>query len=229
MMVKKAKKAEEVLPFASMWNMDGVVMIGFCAQDYVYLRNHMRIPFVVYDGFCEKPERFVNITIDNFDGGRQIGRLFREQGHQKVLCIADNAVGVDQERIQGFRDGFSEETPVLVVPMHKAERWAFYAQQRKHLCEATAIFAVSDSYAMDLIRFLTENGVRVPEEISVAGFDDTPLCERMVPSLTTIRQDGALRARLAVEKLEALKEGACVEYTYRLPVTLVERESTRSR
>lgn len=57
MMVKKAKKPEEILKFASMWNMDGLVVIGFCHQDYMYLRNHMHIPFVVYDGYCEKPER----------------------------------------------------------------------------------------------------------------------------------------------------------------------------
>ena len=50
MMVKKAKCAEEIIRFASMWNMDGIVVIGFCDPDYMYLRNHMRIPFAVYDG-----------------------------------------------------------------------------------------------------------------------------------------------------------------------------------
>lgn len=43
-------------------------------------------------------------------------------------------------------------------------------------------------------------GIRVPEDISVAGFDDTPICEMLRPALTTVRQDGALRAGLAVEK-----------------------------
>ena len=52
MMVKKAKCAEEIIQFASMWNMDGIVVIGFCAQDYMQLRSHMRIPFAVYDGLC---------------------------------------------------------------------------------------------------------------------------------------------------------------------------------
>ena len=48
-------------------------------------------------------------------------------------------------------------------------------------------------------------GIRVPEDISVAGFDDTPICEMLRPALTTVRQDGALRAGLAVEKLRELK------------------------
>lgn len=170
MMVKKAKQPEEIIQFASMWNMDGLVVIGFCMQDYRYLRNHMWIPFVIYDGICENPERMVNITIDNFHGGFQVGTLFKKTGHTKALCISDNDVGVDRARMQGFR---------------------------------------------------------IPEQISVAGFDDIPLCEMFVPALTTVKQDSAKRAAVALEKLRELKENSIRETTIVLPVTLVERDSTR--
>ncbi len=228
MMVKKAKRAEEILQFASMWNMDGVVVIGFCRQDYMYLRSHMRIPFVVYDGFCEKPERIVNITIDNYDGGRQVGELFKRQGHARAICISDNLVGVDRERIEGFRRGFGEAgVEILKVPMHREARRAYYGRELERFRRATAVFAVSDSYAVDLIQFLHENGFAVPDDLAVAGFDDIPLCGMISPTLTTVRQDGALRARLALEKLEALRAGECTETTITLPVRLIERESTR--
>ena len=72
-------------------------------------------------------------------------------------------------------------------------------------------------------------GIRVPEDISVAGFDDTPICEMLRPALTTVRQDGALRAGLAVEKLRELKEGLPVETEIMLPVLLVVRNSTAPR
>lgn len=72
-------------------------------------------------------------------------------------------------------------------------------------------------------------GIRVPEDISVAGFDDTPICEMLRPALTTVRQDGALRAGLAVEKLRELKEGRPVETEIMLPVLLVVRNSTAPR
>lgn len=230
MMVKKAKRAEKILQFASMWNMDGVVVIGFCRQDYMYLRSHMRIPFVVYDGFCEKPERIVNITIDNYDGGRQVGELFKRQGHARAICISDNLVGVDRERIEGFRRGFGEAgAEILKVPMHREARRAYYGRELERFRRATAVFAVSDSYAVDLIQFLHEKGFAVPEDLAVAGFDDIPLCGMMSPTLTTVRQDGALRARLALEKLEALRAGKCTETTITLPVRLIERESTRRR
>lgn len=74
MLVKKARCAGDVVRFASMWNMDGLVMTGFCEQDYTDLRRHIRIPIAVYDRLCRDPERLVNLTIDNYDGGYQMGR-----------------------------------------------------------------------------------------------------------------------------------------------------------
>lgn len=227
MMVKKAKNPEEIIQFASMWNMDGLVVIGFCYQDYMYLRNHMRIPFVVYDGFCDKTERIVDITIDNFDGGLQMGEMFKRNGHKNALCISDNIIGVDLERMEGFKKGFgAEHTEVMVVPMTKVERWEHY---RKHLDDfrrVSAVFAVSDYYAIDFIHFINEQGISVPDDISVAGFDDIPMCEMITPTLTTVRQDGALRAKTAIEKLYELKENGDVGTTIRLPVQLIERAST---
>lgn len=229
MMVKKAVRADDIIKFASMWNMDGLIIIGFCAQDYMYLRSRMRIPFVVYDGYCENPERIANITIDNFDGGRQVGALFERQGHKRALCIADNAQGIDLERLEGFKAGFgSEGTEFLLIPMRKQERWELYRQKLALFKSVTAAFAASDHYAVDLIHFLSENGLRVPEDISVAGFDDTPICQMIHPALTTVRQDGAVRARIALEKLSLLRDGIETETAIKLPVTLVERASTRT-
>ena len=228
MMVKKAKCAEEIIRFASMWNMDGIVVIGFCDPDYMYLRNHMRIPFAVYDGFCEKPERILNITIDNFEGGYQMGCHFRELGHQAALCISDNNICVDMERFCGFCKGFAPgKADLLLIPMQKEQRWSFYLSNLEKFQQVTAVFAVSDYYAIDLMHFLIEQGFSVPEDISVAGFDDTPMCEMVTPTLTTIKQDGALRAKIAVRKLKELREGKEICTEVKLPVSLVVRSSTK--
>lgn len=121
MMVKKAERAEEIVQFASMWNMDGIVVIGFCEQDYALLRSRMRIPFAVYDGLCRPPQRFLNLTIDNFDGGRQVGQHFRALGHETALCISDNDTGIDRDRMLGFCRGFAPGNAAqLIVPMRNA-------------------------------------------------------------------------------------------------------------
>lgn len=229
MMVKKAKKPEEILKFASMWNMDGLVVIGFCHQDYMYLRNHMHIPFVVYDGYCEKPERIVNITLDNYDGGYQVGSLFNRLGHKRAVCISDNEIGIDKDRMEGFERGFaSGEVERIIIPMQKERRLEFYREKKGLFRQVSAAFAVSDYYAIDFMQFLLQEGFSLPEDISVAGFDGIPLGEMISPGLTTVKQDGALRARIAIQKLQELRNGQNTETTITLPVTLLERASVKN-
>ncbi len=76
--------------------------------------------------------------------------------------------------------------------------------------------------------FLDSHKISVPGEISVAGFDDTPLCGMIFPSLTSVRQDTAKRAEYALYALERLRDGQNIESTITLPTRLIIRESTRS-
>ena len=228
MMVKKTKEPKEIIKFASMWNMEGLVLIGFCDEDYMYLRYRMRIPFIVYDGYCDKAERICNITLDNYGGGFQMGKYFKEQGYQKVLCISDNGIFIDKERYDGFRKGYGGEgVDFMIIPMQKEERRKFYSENLEKIKSYSAVFAVSDYYAADLIQFLAEHKISVPQEIAVAGFDDAPMCRMMTPTLTSVRQDFSLRAKIAMQKLKELKEHKETETEIMLPVTLIKRESTR--
>lgn len=202
MMIKKSTELGEIIKFASMWNMDGMVLIGFCEQDYLHLRNHMRIPFVVYDGYFEKAERICNIVIDNYDGGFQVGEYLRRKGHKKALCISDNMICLDKERYDGFCAGFGkEQADFMLIPMQQEERKKFYKNHLEKLRQYSAVFAVSDYYAIDFIHFLTEQGIAVPDDISVVGFDDTPMCKMVSPELTSVKQDVAERARIAFEEI----------------------------
>lgn len=227
MMIKKTKSVADIIKFASMWNMDGIVVIGFCEQDYQYLRDHMRIPFVIYDGCCDNYERIVNITIDNFDGGHQAGTWLREHGHKNALCISDNDICVDKERMEGFRAGFTPGNVTFIeIPMLRERRWAFYQKKIEEIRSVSAVFAVSDYYAIDLLRFLKKQEIQVPEEIAIIGFDDIPLCEMVSPTLSTVRQDRALRAKIAIEQLHELKNEKHISKEIKLPVELVIRDST---
>jgi LacI family transcriptional regulator len=91
----------------------------------------------------------------------------------------------------------------------------------------SAVFAVSDFYAVELIHFLQEREILVPRDISVAGFDDTPMCRMVFPALTSVRQDVALRARISMEQLRALRTGEETVNAVTLPVELVIRDSTK--
>ena len=126
---------------------------------------------------------------------------------------------MDKERIDGFRSAFAPgETLFWQVPAAARERMAFYSENLPRLFseKITAVFAVSDHYALEFMRFL-----------QIIGFDDTLASRESVPALTTIHQDAALRARTAIRRLEALRDGTPCDAGIVLPVELVERESTR--
>lgn len=229
MMVRVTTECSEIVRLASMWNMDGLVLMGFCDQDYVQLRSSMHIPFVVYDGFFQNEEGICNLVIDNYDGGRQVGAYLRQCGHEKVLCIADNHICVDKERMDGCKDAMGEfGADFLEIPMAKEERIPFYETNLTKIQEHTAVFAVSDYYAIELVHFLQEHGIRVPEDVSVVGFDDSQWCGKIYPSLTTVHQDMEARARCAVRILRELKDGCCEQGNVIFPVNLIKRGSVKA-
>lgn len=227
MMIKKAKDIMEAVQFASMWNMVGMVILSFCADEYQELRSRVRIPFVVYDGYFENEGRICNIQINDRDGGRQVGEHLRALGHRRVLCVSDNRECMDLQRYQGLCDGLGFRADFLEIPMQKKARDAFYQERFAYLRQYSAIFAVSDYYAVDLMRFLQKFQVKLPEEISIAGFDDGALCEQVVPALTSVRQDGACRAHMALRLLEQMRRQPDFFGNFLVSVRLVPRDSTR--
>lgn len=229
MMVKVTSQWEDIVRFASMWNMEGLVLMGYCQQDCKKLRENMHIPFVVYDGYFEETEKICNLTIDNHGGGYQVGEYLKHMGHRKVLCISDNCICMDLERIEGCREALEPDAPgFMEIPMQEERRKKFYEDKLKEILEYTAVFAVSDFYAIELIHFLKEKGYGIPRDISVLGFDDTVLCRYSSPALTTVRQDAKMRAEHAISILQNLKKGTEHRFTVKLPVFLVERDSVKN-
>ena len=92
-------------------------------------------------------------------------------GHNQVLCIADNDVCMDLMRYKGLCEGLNLKADFLKIPLEADEREEFYLSKLDELKRHTAIFAVSDYYAIELMRFLRRHGIIIPDEISIVGFD----------------------------------------------------------
>lgn len=227
MMIKKTTDLMAVAQFASMWNMVGMVILGFCDHEYQELRSRIHIPFVVYDGYFENRGRICNIQADDWDGGRQVGKYLYDLGHRRVLCISDNQECMDWQRYEGLCDGLGFRADFMMIPNQKEERDCFYRAHFARLRGYSAIFAVSDYYAVDLICFLQKSGVRIPDDISVIGFDDSEICAQVVPSLTSVRQDCGARAHMAIRLLKRMREQPDYTEDFTIPVKLVERSSSR--
>lgn len=229
MMLKKAKNIMDIVTFSTMWNLDGMIIIGFCEDDYQNLRDHIRIPFVVYDGYMTEQSRISNVTIDDYDGGRQVGAYLKNAGHQKVLCIADNCICMDLARYNGFTDGFGSKTDFLQIPMEQEARKRFYETHLEQIKEYTAVFAVSDYYAIDFMNVMLQHKIRIPEDISVVGFDGSTACLNCNPHLSSVNQNNQLRAHQAMELLQKMISNPQFYDSICVPVQLEIRETSIQR
>lgn len=227
LMLKLAKDCEEIPRFASMWNMVGVIVIGFCGQDYQKIRARMHIPMVIYDGFLSEQGEFVNIEADHYAGGVEAGRYLKEKGHQRVLCISDNDICMDMLRFQGLQSVIPA-SKLMIIPHETDKRYPFYEEHLKEVLSYSAVFAVSDYYAIDMLQFLQVHGIQIPEEISIIGFDDIREAAHTNPPLTTIRQNHQVRAQTAIAMLQRQKEVSGFHEMIKLPVDLVERCTVRT-
>lgn len=237
MMLQQEKDIERVVQYASMWNMAGLILMGYCEQDYEALRSRMHIPFVVIDAYTKNVQHFSDAGIENITGGELAGRYLYEKGHRSIMYLADNKEECDYDRYLGMKAALGRHGIVCgdgqyqLVSCYSHQRQAdLKALCRKHFGQEkkyTAVFCASDIYAIELINVLADMGIRVPQEVSVMGFDDIPMARMVRPGLTTIRQDVKKRAAMAVALLEELMEGRNSARMELLPLQLVERESVR--
>ena len=144
------------------------------------------------------------LTVDDRKGGLLAGAYLKNLGHSNVLCLTDNRERMDEARCCAVMEkvGKGEE---MLIPMDKDQRWALYSSRLDYIRSFSSVFAISDYYALDFISFLNTEGISVPKDISVIGFDGT--MQASFFSLTTIEQDHMMRAEMAVKSLEEFAEG----------------------
>lgn len=211
----------------------GGIFIG--EQDETELEELARLGcrLVAVDG---RPEvaGAVTVNIDSFGGACAMTRRLLELGHRRIAHIAGPQSQLSgAERLRGYRQALAEAgvpfAPEL-VETGDFMRAGGYGATRALLSRArpTAVFFGNDSMALGGLKAIAENGLRVPEDISVAGFDDIELAEHLHPALTTVRLPFWEMSALAVQSLEDLmhgKLGNVCTAQYKLPVQLVERAS----
>lgn len=226
LIVKLASTIDDVPILASVWNMEAVIVQGFCQVDYRKMKMRMHRPLIIFDGFFPSDDEYNNLQIDHFRGGVLAGEYLKGMGHEYAVCISDNNICMDLQRYQGLCTVLPESA-LMVVPSGRKERSDFYRENITDIMNNTAAFCVSDYYALDLIRNLHDMGISVPEDFSVIGFDDISGLELTIPPLTTIGQDTDERAVKAFDMVEDLKNDAGYLADIRLEPVLVERESVR--
>jgi DNA-binding LacI/PurR family transcriptional regulator len=182
--------------------------------------------------------RLPAIGVDQRAGARLAATHLLELGHQRVWHVAGPADWLEaRERTEGWRTTLHDAG--LSTPPVLTGDWSARSGYRAGLDLArrfradpdavTAVFAANDHMALGVIRALQEHRIRVPEDISVVGFDDIPGAAYLSPPLTTVHQDFDEMGRRCVAALLRLAESDRVERPIPVAPTLVLRASTAAR
>jgi DNA-binding LacI/PurR family transcriptional regulator len=190
------------------------------------------IPLVSIDGDPDRPNELV--TVDQEAGGYAATRHLLDAGHRTVWHVSGPSDWFDSRgRIAGWRRALTEagaEIPPLMPADWSAASGYHIGQILARMSEVTAVFAANDHLALGILRALHERGRRVPDDISIVGFDDVPEAAYFIPPLTTIRPDFAATASASLDLLLAqIRTGHRSGERRVLPPALISRDSVAHR
>ncbi len=193
-------------------------------------------PVVVLNG--PKSDTHDSFGIANLDGASAMVRHLASLGHRRIAIICGSPQNLDAaERLRGFRAARTElgldTDPALELPGDFTEAGGHAAARRLLELDPrpTAVFAANDCMAIGALSAFREAGVRVPDQIAVAGFDDIPMAQYVDPALSSVRVDiSELGQRATEQLLDALGEATLprTHHHRTLPTTLVVRRSCGS-
>ncbi len=230
-----AKQDERFLRLFAARGADGLIVAPAAetleeknAEKFAALLEEIRIPYVYLDRYPALP--CARVSADHRAGGYAAAQCLLKNGHTKIGCIAGPAALVGARlRLEGFCDALAEAG---IRPL--AINAPFTAEGGERAAKAlfgrglTALFASDDLQAYGAMRAAAETGVRIPDDVSLVGYDDLQFSALANPPLTTISQPVKDMANAASELLLRRMRG---EYTENPPLfapRLIERQTVKN-
>lgn len=195
-------------------DMDGAIIVSWHDARFaevLYELKRQGYPFVLVDEQLQDID-VPSVVADNHGGGYAVGKALVAEGHTRIAFIGSLGADTVRARLDGLRDAVNDAGIAfdrarafdLATPLDGD--WESAIRQAVHQAidrpdRATAIFCADDQTAAHTYTVLKAAGLRIPEDISVAGFDDNPLGKWLVPSLATVRQASTDMGTVAMEML----------------------------
>ena len=226
-----SSEAESYTGYMRQQHADGAILLTVQGVEN-FIAENAGIPVVMA---CEylPASPCPTVRIDNARAAEDAVAHLLELGHQRIAYIngpAASPLSIDRQK--GYHAalqsaGIAVDQELIVQGDYSPESGYVCAQQLLAMsAPPTAIFTASDPMAIGVIRGAGECGCRIPEDLSLVGFDDIRFAEFMTPSLTTIHQPRELIGQTAMQQLLLLLDGATAQQDSVLKHELVIREST---
>jgi LacI family transcriptional regulator len=217
---------------------DGLIICS--AGDDLGLAEHLReakVPVIIVDRGVKGVTSDL-VLIDHFKGGYLATRHLLEQKHKSIGCIAGpDTTTVSIDRLNGYRKALAEAgapfRPEWVIRGDFTAEGGYKAARiLLKRSEITAVFACNDLMGIGLLRFAAEHAIRVPNQLSVIGFDGIHLGRYIYPALTTvgqsIRRQGEIAAGTLLERIRKGGEGRLRKILMSPELTVRESTSAAS-
>lgn len=201
-------KANEAMycDFLAEKRVDGVILIPirFAAADYgVFSRT--RLPFVLIDNYVPDLDASF-ITNDNYTGARRIVQHLVARGYRRIgVILGDPHSSASNDRLRGYRDVLRENGIAADGSLQIHSRATFEDGQKYAgdliARNVDAIFAINDTVAMGILKYCYENGINIPRDLALAGYDDIEQAGMLPVPLTTVHQRKFVVGEKAAEVL----------------------------
>lgn len=210
---------------------DGLIVIAPLVSMAAVVRDaSIQVPVEMIAAGVSSTPNFFTYSENQELGARMATQYLIDLGHTDIAHIAGSMDWFDgRVRKRGWEHALHDAglSPGLCLEGDWSPAWA-YETGRRLVQEGRvpqAVFAASDHTALGLIRAFSESGIRVPEDVSVVGYDDVEGSEFFLPPLTTVRQDFGALAHAAIEVLLGATEGREVVREPSEPVLVIRRSA----
>lgn len=237
LMLRTISDEKELHAFLENWNIDGLFLVGLAEDDFFKCLPDLKKRIVLIDSYLENYHGIPNVGLEDFQGGYTATRHLIEQGHERIVfaCPPIKYHGVVQERFNGYKKALEEanipfDSSLVFQREFGTDATIQLGMDIALKTDATAIFATADIMAAGIMAGVHKAGKVIPDEISIVGFDDIPICRLVQPNLTTIYQDTHLKGEVAVQIMLQLLQGKTLSQEKEILSTkLVERDSVCRR
>jgi LacI family transcriptional regulator/LacI family repressor for deo operon, udp, cdd, tsx, nupC, and nupG len=215
-------------------NIAGMIVTSWYHDDFIKEVNKLGVPLVLVDYYLPT-EDISSILADKMDGVVKGVEYLNSLGHHRIAYLkGDITVRGSEDRLLGFRRAVEmfdlDPEERLILDCDFSIKSAYQAMKRflETISKLpTAVMTVNDIVAMGAMEAIKEQRLKIPEDISVLGFDDIPLASEVIPRLSTMHVRKHTMGRLAVRRLLEIIQCKPVEYSkIMLEPALVVREST---
>lgn len=218
------------------WNLDAVIVLGIYQEGFYEQLKKIKIPVLLIDSYVND-DYFYNLGVDDELGGYMATKYLIDNGHRNIAIITGHIRkdGVAEKRFQGYKRAL-RESKIFYKDEYVYEDSVSYecgvsagVNIAKKVGEITAVFATADLIAAGVISSLHTADIRVPETISVIGFDNLFISKMVYPALTTIDQriflKGKKSASIILDILDG--KGLSIDKDTFLEIEVIRRNSVK--